>query len=76
MSRSLWADYYLLLSQTEIITSENDGKAAAAGQLYFPAQLGERKPSHPVNNSMASPPFYKDKLSQSALSVSIATEGP
>lgn len=50
-----WADYYLLLSQTEIITSVNDGKVARAQQLYFPAQLGGREPSHPVNNSMAPP---------------------
>lgn len=52
---NLWADYYLLLSQTEIITSVNDGEAARAQQLYFPAQLGGREPSHPVNNSMAPP---------------------
>lgn len=49
------ADYYSPLSQTEIITSENDGKAAGAQQLYFPTQLGGRKPSDAVNNSTAPP---------------------
>lgn len=49
------ADYYLLLRQTEIITFVNDGEAARAQQLYFPAQLSGCKPSHPANNSMAPP---------------------
>lgn len=68
-----WADYCSPLSRTETIASVNDGVAARAQRLNFPAQLSRRTPSHPVNNSVAPAQRWAPSISSVCLH---RAEGP